>query len=589
VGSLPQDCNEDAFKQLFDGRGSVSGFNFFGDRRFGFATFKSWREANETRTALDGSDLWGTRITVRFATEKKGGGYGGMPPNGDAWDGANGTAMACVTGKLHVGKLPYDTDEESFRRLFESYGRVSAVKVFPDRRFGFVTFEDTADAQVAFSALHNSLVQGSRITVRPAIDRPSAPREGQAMVPPAGPGTEFVRVDGLPASLTEEELKKIFANYAKVVFLRKTSSDEGSQTALWHIQVGEAEDATWLVDNVHGNIPLGLKDPVTVRYSSGLTEQRGAKKLSRERVTQEPVIGEIQQWCGNYGWITLQTPIDHPSARKQTGKLYVHQTDLVDGLVYLSPGSWVRCHVYADEKGLGAEQVSEEASYTGAATPATQGQPWPSQRQNQAATSAAEGEDWLDMLGDDRGRRPMANVCPSAPAPSASRSQGKGQQARSGGGGGGKGTSTASTEGGTRCKGQIKTFHSESQYGFIVSDAHPQDIFLPLCNVIGTAPLNVKTEPGEPPAGQFVEFELEMRGNKPRAVKVSLIGDAPVGAGTEAAYTNGAKVEAEDGFSLTTEQRTEMAGLMKTLPKDMPARVQAYLNSLTQGPQSGSL
>lgn len=127
--------------------------------------------------------------------------------------------------------------------------------------------------------------------------------------------------------------------------------------------MGDADDATWLVDNVHGNIPVTLTDPVTVRYGPLVPQDctptpNQPPRLQRERITQEPVSGEVAQWSGAYGWIVTDVPVPHPAVNKQAGKLYVHHSDLADGSLQLEVGTSIRCHVYADEKGLGAEQVS---------------------------------------------------------------------------------------------------------------------------------------------------------------------------------------------------------------------------------------
>mmetsp|Transcript_37478 Transcript_37478/g.95904 ORF Transcript_37478/g.95904 Transcript_37478/m.95904 type:complete len:153 (+) Transcript_37478:59-517(+) len=78
--------------------------------------------------------------------------------------------------------------------------------------------------------------------------------------------------------------------------------------------------------------------------------------LPRERITKEPVTGEVQDWKGKYGWIKPTVPLEHPLAIKHNGNLYVSMSDLVGGITQLTPGSLCQFHVFSDPSGLGAEE-----------------------------------------------------------------------------------------------------------------------------------------------------------------------------------------------------------------------------------------
>ena len=47
--------------------------------------------------------------------------------------------------------------------------------------------------------------------------------------------------------------------------------------------------------------------------------------LPRERITETPMIGEVLEWKGKYGWVKPSEDIQHP---KFMGKLFVSMTDL---------------------------------------------------------------------------------------------------------------------------------------------------------------------------------------------------------------------------------------------------------------------
>lgn len=69
--------------------------------------------------------------------------------------------------------------------------------------------------------------------------------------------------------------------------------------------------------------------------------------------------GEVLKMLSNYGWLMVYGTIDHPSAEKHGGDVYIHKDDIMDG-EELSSGDIVTFFLYADEQGLGAEMVRVE-------------------------------------------------------------------------------------------------------------------------------------------------------------------------------------------------------------------------------------
>lgn len=83
--------------------------------------------------------------------------------------------------KLFVGKLSFDTTNDSLQELFLQYGKVVSAQVIIDRDtnqskgFGFVEMEDQAAAQAAINALDGKEFEGRVIVVniaKPREDRP---------------------------------------------------------------------------------------------------------------------------------------------------------------------------------------------------------------------------------------------------------------------------------------------------------------------------------------------------------------------------------------------------------------------------------
>jgi cold-inducible RNA-binding protein len=86
--------------------------------------------------------------------------------------------------KLFVGKLSYDTTNDSLQALFAQYGKVVSAQVIMDRStnqskgFGFVEMEDQESAQAAINALDGKEFEGRTIVVNVAKPREDRPQSG---------------------------------------------------------------------------------------------------------------------------------------------------------------------------------------------------------------------------------------------------------------------------------------------------------------------------------------------------------------------------------------------------------------------------
>ncbi|SRR6266568_4747770 len=83
--------------------------------------------------------------------------------------------------KLFVGKLSFNTTDETLEALFAEFGKIVSARVATDRDtsrskgFGFVEMEDQEAAQKAINALDGKEFEGRTIVVnvaRPKEDRP---------------------------------------------------------------------------------------------------------------------------------------------------------------------------------------------------------------------------------------------------------------------------------------------------------------------------------------------------------------------------------------------------------------------------------
>lgn len=86
----------------------------------------------------------------------------------------NGKTCFVMAKKLYVGGLPYSTTEEELKTTFSEAGAVSSVRIIVDRMtnrsrgFGFVEFENDADADKAIEMFDGKEFGGRTLVVNEA-------------------------------------------------------------------------------------------------------------------------------------------------------------------------------------------------------------------------------------------------------------------------------------------------------------------------------------------------------------------------------------------------------------------------------------
>lgn len=118
-------------------------------------------------------------------------------------------------GKLFVGGLSWETTQENLQRYFSRYGEVIDCVVMKNsdtgrsRGFGFVTFADPDNVDRALNNCPHTL-DGRTIDPKPcnprSLHRPKRPG-----------GYPKVFLGGLPANVTETDLRNVFGRYGLVM------------------------------------------------------------------------------------------------------------------------------------------------------------------------------------------------------------------------------------------------------------------------------------------------------------------------------------------------------------------------------------
>jgi cold shock CspA family protein len=92
-----------------------------------------------------------------------------------------------------------------------------------------------------------------------------------------------------------------------------------------------------------------------VNKKAGVEDANAAVKPGNRGSLLRLVRGKVLTMLAHYGWLMVFGNVDHPSAEKHDGDVYVSKTDIVDG-EELRPGDVVEFYLYADDQGLGAEE-----------------------------------------------------------------------------------------------------------------------------------------------------------------------------------------------------------------------------------------
>mmetsp|Transcript_41173 Transcript_41173/g.74391 ORF Transcript_41173/g.74391 Transcript_41173/m.74391 type:complete len:606 (+) Transcript_41173:82-1899(+) len=89
---------------------------------------------------------------------------------------------------------------------------------------------------------------------------------GQAEEGPPQPHNSLF-ISGLPADITEEKVMEIFLPYGQISACKMVGSDGHAANAALVTMV-DLNMAIWMVENLDGNIPVGLSTPIQVRYEN---------------------------------------------------------------------------------------------------------------------------------------------------------------------------------------------------------------------------------------------------------------------------------------------------------------------------------
>ncbi|PON77146.1 Splicing factor-like protein [Trema orientale] len=132
--------------------------------------------------------------------------------------------MQSDSGKLFIGGISWDTNEERLKEYFSAFGDVVEAVIMKDRTtgrargFGFVVFADPSVAERVIKEKHN--IDGRMVEAKKAVPRDEQnilSRNSGSIHGSPGPGrTRKIFVGGLASTVTENDFKKYFEQFGTI-------------------------------------------------------------------------------------------------------------------------------------------------------------------------------------------------------------------------------------------------------------------------------------------------------------------------------------------------------------------------------------
>ncbi|KAJ6749424.1 hypothetical protein OIU85_000100 [Salix viminalis] len=133
--------------------------------------------------------------------------------------------MEMELGKLFIGGISWDTNENRLKEYFGAYGDVLEAVIMKDRAtgrargFGFVVFADPAVAERVVMEKH--LIDGRNVEAKKAVPREdqSTLNKGSCSIngSPGPARTKKIFVGGLASTVTESDFKKYFDQFGVII------------------------------------------------------------------------------------------------------------------------------------------------------------------------------------------------------------------------------------------------------------------------------------------------------------------------------------------------------------------------------------
>ncbi|XP_021373857.1 ELAV-like protein 3 isoform X1 [Mizuhopecten yessoensis] len=202
---------------------------------------------------------------------------------------------------LIVNYLPQTMTQEEIRALFSSIGEVESCKLIRDKPtgqslgYGFVNYKNIQDADKAINTLNGLRLQNK--TIKVSLARPSSESIKGANL----------YISGLPKSLTQLDLEKLFSDCGQIITSRilYDQNTAGLSKGVGFIRFDQRIEAERAIQKLNGSIPDGAAEPITVKFANSPSSNKTATLAP---ITLAPYLPQTRR-------LPVLGPIHHPASR----------------------------------------------------------------------------------------------------------------------------------------------------------------------------------------------------------------------------------------------------------------------------------
>ncbi|XP_052774372.1 ELAV-like protein 3 isoform X1 [Mya arenaria] len=204
----------------------------------------------------------------------------------------------CSKTNLIVNYLPQTMTQEEIKALFSSIGEVESCKLIRDKPtgngqslgYGFVNYKNPPDADKAINTLNGLRLQNK--TIKVSLARPSCESIKGANL----------YISGLPKSLTQLDLEKLFSSCGQIITSRILyDQNTGLSKGVGFIRFDQRCEAERAIQKLNGTIPEGATEPITVKFANSPSSNKNALPT----LALAPYLSPTRRFLG---------PIHHPSS-----------------------------------------------------------------------------------------------------------------------------------------------------------------------------------------------------------------------------------------------------------------------------------
>ncbi|KAL3868705.1 hypothetical protein ACJMK2_041478 [Sinanodonta woodiana] len=215
---------------------------------------------------------------------------------------ASQTDVETSKTNLIVNYLPQTMTQDEIKALFASIGEVESCKLIRDKPtvsastisgqslgYGFVNYKHPHDADKAIATLNGLRLQNK--TIKVSLARPSCENIKGANL----------YISGLPKSLTQLDLEKIFSQCGTIITSRILYDQiTGLSKGVGFIRFDQRVEAERAIQKLNGTIPDGASEPITVKFANSPSSSKNALPT----LALAPYLSPTRRFLG---------PIHHPT------------------------------------------------------------------------------------------------------------------------------------------------------------------------------------------------------------------------------------------------------------------------------------